>query len=118
MEATEILVSYGADTSIKSANGNTTLHFAARHGDKVVCQLLLEDRLLDMKVPDNNGATAFHFACASGNLELCEFLLDHGADKFAVTDEGRNSLHIAALHGNSEVVGMLLPAGKSESNNY
>ena len=55
--------------------------------------------------------TPFHLACARGSLELCELFLEHGADIRARTVEEKTSLHLAALHGNQDIVQLLIKEG-------
>ena len=96
---------------MKDADGATPLHFAARHGCVETSTLLLSNSLSSVNCPDNSGMTPFHLACARGSLELCELFLEHGADIRARTVEEKTSLHLAALHGNQDIVQLLIKEG-------
>ena len=102
---------YNADPSLKDADGSTPLHFAARHGCVETSTLLLSNSLSSVNCPDNSGMTPFHLACASGSLELCELFLEHRADIQARTVEEKSPLHLAALHGNHDIVQLLIKQG-------
>ena len=102
---------YNADPSLKDADGSTPLHFAARHGCVETSKLLLSNSLSSVNCPDNSGMTPFHLACASGSLELCELFLEHRADIRARTVEEKSPLHLAALHGNQDIVQLLIKQG-------
>ncbi|CAG5136318.1 unnamed protein product [Candidula unifasciata] len=54
------------------------------------------------------GWNALHVAAAYGNVKTMQFLLAQGCDIEAVTREGETALHIAAKHGTSDVVSLLL----------
>jgi len=94
-----------------SINGTTPLHYACRRGDLDTCQLLLGSRFLDVNVPDDNGVTPFHLACVNGDVKLCELLMDYEANILDDTSTGKNSLHLASLHGYTDIVKKLLQAG-------
>lgn len=110
-EAVKTLMEYNADPSLKDADGATPLHFAARHGCVETSKLLLGNSLSSVNCPDNSGITPFHLACASGSLELCELFLEYSADIRARTVEEKNPLHLATLHGNKDIVQLLIKEG-------
>ena len=51
-----------------------------------------------------------------GNLEVLRVLLDTGADLEARDNEDDTPFHVAALHGGSEVVTLLLDKWKADIN--
>lgn len=102
---------YNADPSMKDSDGATPLHFAARHGCVDMSTLLLSNIISSVNCPDNGGMTPFHLACASGRLELCELFLEHKANIRARTLEEKSPLHLAALHGNKDIVEVLIKEG-------
>ena len=110
-EAVKTLMEYNADPSIKNADGATPLHFAARRACVNTSKLLLDHALASVNSPDHSGMTPFHLACISGNLELCEKFMEHKADMNARTVEEKSPLHLASLHGNKNIVQVLIKKG-------
>ena len=115
-EAVKTLMEYNADPSLKDADGATPLHFAARHGCAETSKLLLSNSSSSVNCPDNSGMTPFHLACARGSLELCELFLEHRADIRARTVEEKSPLHLAAWHGNKDIVQLLIKEGWFKNN--
>ena len=105
----------GADPSITNADGETPLHFAARRGNVVSAETLLNDVRSVVDCPDNSGVTPFHMACASGNLKLCQLFLEHKANIRALTLEEKSPLHFTATHGHTEIAELLLSKGWGKS---
>ena len=52
-----------------------------------------------MHITDDNGWRALHFAARNGTYELIQTCTDMGSDIDVKTNDGKNSLHIAALYG-------------------
>ena len=102
---------YNVNPSLQDADGATPLHFAARHGCVETSTLLLGNSLSSVNCPDNSGMTPFHLACARGSLKLCELFLEHRANISAQTVEEKSPLHLAALHGNQDIVQLLIKEG-------
>ncbi|KAL9979953.1 hypothetical protein ACROYT_G008476 [Oculina patagonica] len=116
-EVVKTLMEYNADPSMKDADGATPLHFAARHGCAETSKLLLSSSQSSVNCPDNSGITPFHLACASGSFELCELFFEHRADIRAQTVEEKSPLHLAALHGNKDIVQLLIKEASLEFDN-
>ena len=59
------------------------------------------------------GKTVLHVAAAEGHLKICEVLIEFGCGiKINLQDnEGRTPLHIACIHNQSEIVGLLVRSG-------
>ncbi|SCA63682.1 hypothetical protein SCG7109_AV_00090 [Chlamydiales bacterium SCGC AG-110-M15] len=55
------------------------------------------------------GKTLLHFACELEVPEIVSRLVDLGLNPCLETPEGLNALHIAALHGNTQVIRVMLP---------
>ncbi|KAG4441988.1 hypothetical protein IFR05_002514 [Cadophora sp. M221] len=96
------LIKAGADATLKTNEGLTPLHIAARGRQSgIVAVLLWEfrnrgvlDRILDAK--DHIGRTALHYACRSGRPESVRFLIEAGAS-FSVRDNvGLSPVHSIA----------------------
>ena len=67
-ELLKYLIAQGADLNLKDKSGKTALHYAARHGDGILCKNLIA------KGAEVGGMS---FECA--NEDICKLLLLHGA---------------------------------------
>jgi len=74
------LIQKGADINLANDANLTLLHFAAREGNKVLCEYLL-DNGLDINAANDNGKTALHVAAEKNHTDLVKMLLMRGADK-------------------------------------
>jgi ankyrin repeat protein len=58
-DTVQLLLGKGADAAVKTADGSTALHMAARGGHEAVVRLLLE-KGAPVNAKDNTGWTALH----------------------------------------------------------
>jgi ankyrin repeat protein len=98
-----------------SADGFTSLHFAAFFGHPAAAKLLVE-RGAELEARSTNeqfalDARPLHSAAAAGRREVCEVLLDAGADVNAVQHGGYTALLEARQNGNEELAQLLLQHG-------
>jgi len=102
-----LLVSHGADVSIRSKRGESALADAARRGDLEAARLLL-DKGADVNAVDYRGYTPLILAAQfdRDSPELVRLLLSRGADVRAVA-EGHTALTIAERRGETELVRIL-----------
>lgn len=77
--------------------GNVPVHWAARHNDSAILELLLE-RGADVRVADQAGFTALHFCAYANAVDVCRILLDKGADINAKSAKGYTPVCSAAEH--------------------
>ncbi|KAH8268172.1 hypothetical protein KR026_001363 [Drosophila bipectinata] len=122
-----ILLSYGADPTIRNNSFQTALDLAAHFGRLQVVQTLLRvypDLILPYKRPDKDDIdqlvysptkhifthTCLHLASRNGHKKVVETLLAAGVDVNILTNAG-SALHEAALCGKKSVVVTLLKAG-------
>jgi ankyrin repeat protein len=105
-----LLVSGGADVSLRSKRGETALADAARRGDLEAARLLL-DKGADVNAVDYRGYTPLILAAQfdRDSPELVRLLLTRGADIHAVA-EGHTALTIAERRGETELVRLLREA--------
>jgi ankyrin repeat protein/mono/diheme cytochrome c family protein len=105
-----LLVSGGADVSLRSKRGETALADAARRGDLEAAKLLL-DKGADVNAVDYRGYTPLILAAQfdRDSPDLARLLLARGADVHAVA-EGHTALTIAARRGETELVRLLREA--------
>ena len=100
-ELVSMLLDAGADRDLQNAAHETALFHAST--DAVKAQLL-DPRFMDMKE-----------ACSTGDLPRLQELLAAGAPVDMCNGPQERPLHIAALHGQTEVVRALLVAGADPS---
>ena len=93
---------------LKDENGYTILHKAVFNGDIDITTLIINEvkKRLGMSSKDslpkfinektNEGMTALHYAAYKGNIPLLQFLITSGASVDAVTNLGKNVIHMAA----------------------
>jgi ankyrin repeat protein len=86
------------------------LHDAARSGDQVLVQSLLESGT-SINEPDETGETPLIAAALGGHARLVVNLLVAGADVDARNDRGMTALHAAAFAGSLDAVKWLIAAG-------
>ena len=111
VQTAKLLIHRGANPALKSTNGSTALHFAARRGNDQVAGLLVHHAKVDVNARDSAHMTALHLACVSGNVAISKMLLERGADIRAKSTELLTPLHIAVYHGNNEVAALILRTG-------
>ena len=73
----------------------TALHYAAYHGMKEICELLLK-RGARISATCLDGGQPLHWAAHGASAVVCQLLLDHGADVTAVNSKRQTPLFIAA----------------------
>lgn len=109
-EALRALVERSADVNVPQADGMTALHWAARHDDLAVAELLVAAGA-DVDAANRYGVTPLALACINGNGALVELLLDEGADPNATLPGGESALMTAARTGRVRPVRALLAHG-------
>ena len=93
---------------LKDENGYTILHKAVFNSDYEITELIIKEakRRLGMSKGDslakfvndktNEGLTALHYAANKGSIPLFKLLMENGANVDAVTNLGKNVMHMAA----------------------
>ncbi|KAG0130927.1 ankyrin repeat-containing domain protein [Tuber indicum] len=122
-----LLLSAGADVSIRDTHGDTPLHLATTARAKIAEALLDRGAEEVVQLLLNRGArvdlrgyydmTVLHLAAAGGSWGVLKLLLANGADRFVEERdmEGETPLHRAVRHGFRDMVHLLLDRGADVS---
>jgi ankyrin repeat protein len=73
--------------------------------------------LTSRQVPVNfhhNGMSPLHYACVKGHWRAVQHLLACGASKAAVTQEGRNAVHLVSIRGDNNSLQFLIHTGAEQ----
>ncbi|RYP65587.1 hypothetical protein DL771_008241 [Monosporascus sp. 5C6A] len=92
------------------AEGDQTLHFAAKNGYEDAARLLL-DQGVNVAEKDEKDRTPLHIAAGAGHEAVVRLLLDKGADVTVKIKDGWTPLHSAAYNGHEAVTQLLLDKG-------
>ena len=115
LDATEFLLSQGADPNLRNELGETPLHHAASNCQLTIATLLLKYSS-DPNTPQLSGDTPLHLCTRNCDLEMMDLLLTHGSDVNHTNTELRQTpLHLAVLSDTLECVQRLLKAGADVS---
>ncbi|CAM9581586.1 unnamed protein product, partial [Choristocarpus tenellus] len=107
----ELLISHGADVTVKDEQGVTTLIQAAHRGMDHICELLLS-KGVDATGKSDDGITALIAAASEGHTDIVASLLKGaGANPDDKDKDGTTALMAASVRGHQEVVGVLLDHG-------
>jgi ankyrin repeat protein len=90
--------------------GMTALHRAAQHGDKVICQILVE-KGSSLKAKDNSGNTPLHLAVSSNCKSVVQYLLEQGVDIHARNNDQDTPLHRCTTESHRAIYDLLLLKG-------
>lgn len=114
----KVLLEEGADVNvIKRADWTPLMLACAKtQGSESVeiVKMLLEKKAL-VNLVNKDGWNALHLVSRDGNLGVFRLLIANGANPDAVTNNSRTVLHIAALHGNIDIVKEILQLQKLEN---
>eukprot|EP01114_Cavostelium_apophysatum_P015729 TRINITY_DN4351_c0_g1_i2.p1 TRINITY_DN4351_c0_g1~~TRINITY_DN4351_c0_g1_i2.p1 ORF type:complete len:388 (+),score=69.45 TRINITY_DN4351_c0_g1_i2:1-1164(+) len=98
-EATDALISKGANVNIEASNGSRPLHWAAQEG-QLNCVIRLVEHGADIHATTNtwftdsvygksSGQTALHWAAEQGHVDCVMFLLERGGISAAEDERGK-----------------------------
>ncbi|KAG8184723.1 hypothetical protein JTE90_019327 [Oedothorax gibbosus] len=98
----ELLLKSGGEVNATQEEGETALHFAARHGHLNTVALLLQDKA-DVQQKSNSGETPLHVAARNCHYAVARSLLDHWkkthpGDNGATLVNAQNELGETVLH--------------------
>ncbi len=105
------LLNRKVDVNIAQADGTTALHWAARHDDLEITNLLIRAGA-NVKAANRFGITPLALACTNGNAAIIEALLKAGDDADAVVSvAGDTALMLASRTGKTDAIAALLNHG-------
>ena len=96
------------DVHLKTDDGFNCLHIAALYGHLNLCKTLVNKHNFDVDMTANSGWSSLHISVVNGSYELVNFFTDMGANIHLKTNDGKNCLHSAALHGHLNLCKMFL----------
>jgi ankyrin repeat protein len=110
--ATRLLLEFGADVNLGSAQQQLPLHIAASSGNVELVRVLLEAGA-DFNSADDRGWLPMHLAAMSsrGSVQTIEVLADVGASLDAGREGEQTPLQLASLLDRIDAVRMLLSKG-------
>ena len=101
---------------VRSGNGATLAHVAARRGDVEVLGMLLAKTSSLARIGDVRGATPLHVCAYRGHEDCLEKLLEAGGDADQPDSDGATAIHFAAASGHLESVKTLVQKGGGNAN--
>lgn len=111
LEVVKFLIANKANVAEKNSYGDSALMLATWFGHKEVVDLLLQNGG-NLAERNSWGNTLLMLAAGENRAEVAELLLDkYTVDLTEVHPEGVNALHVSAIHGDKEVIDLLLKRG-------
>jgi ankyrin repeat protein len=110
-EAVRTLIKGGADVNAAQGDGMTALHWASRHGDAAMTQMLLFAGANVRATTRLGGYTPLLMAAEHGHAAVISALIAGGADVKAGNALGTTPLMLAAASGNATAVTTLVENG-------
>lgn len=110
------LIQAGASLMAKTQDGMTCLHLAAKCGNFVACQHILDSGRLTrhaVNMQDEGGWTPLVWASENKFINVVKFLLDRGGNPQLCDVEQNTALHWAAFSGSTYICSMVLDRGCS-----
>jgi ankyrin repeat protein len=98
------ILQYGIDPHIKSSNGSTLLLKAVYNGRKPMVKYLCTEYPDLISMTDAFGCNVLHYAACDGNVKIIQYMIDKGVNPASRTNDGHTILHVAAFHGQLEVI--------------
>ena len=111
IDAVIALLAMDADVNSCSADGKSTLAWAASLNSSTIAALLIESGANTSFTQDPQQTLPLDDAAASGSIPIIELLLRRGEDADHRNRDGWSAIHWAAEEGHLEIVDRLLNAG-------
>ena len=92
-------------------SGMNALHYVAVGDNARLCQVLLQNKVLDVNKQNANGDTATHLAARLNSTRTLDSLLQYGADIEILNLDKRTPLALAIVHRQEAAIRSLIQAG-------
>lgn len=102
------LVEIGERTNTRNTYGVSTLHLAAKHGNKDILVSLIEKGAPLDCVTHDEGCTPLHFAAKNGHKDIVEILIQKGSQPNEASAYNWIPLDFAATYGHKDVVEFMI----------
>ncbi|XP_068231121.1 uncharacterized protein G9a isoform X2 [Palaemon carinicauda] len=115
-DVVKYLVQAGASLMAKNQEGMTSLHLAAKCGNFLACQYIVDSGRLtrhSINTQDEGGWTPLVWASENRFINVVKYLVDHGGNPQLCDVEQNTALHWAAFSGSTQICSMLLDRGCS-----
>ena len=103
-------------STVRSENGATLAHIAARKGDLETLQMLVGAEPSLCEIGDVRGATPLHVCAYHGHLDCLSSLLTNGAQADQKDSDGATPVHFASASGHLHCLKELINRGKGNPN--
>ncbi|XP_072931434.1 uncharacterized protein [Epargyreus clarus] len=110
IDASEMLIKYGAMIDVQDFDGDTPLHDAAGSTQPQAVNVLLHAGA-DPEIKNESSYTPLHLACYKGCFQSVKYLVPFITDINVVTCNGDTALHLATIGGSEKIVKYLLKNG-------
>lgn len=110
-EMLQCLMSFGAKTDVLNKHGQSILHRMACANNLGMVEQLVQTAPELIHKKDKAGQTPLQGAVLAGHKDVVEMLLDHRADWKDLNEKKQTVLHLAAKHGQVDIVDILLKRG-------
>ena len=107
-ESIKSFVEIEININLKTNDGKTILHIAAKYGHSNIRKTLTDKHNFDVNTTSNVRWTSLHYSARSGSYELVNFFTYMGTDNYLKEDSGWSCLHVAALYGHLNLCNTLL----------
>ena len=106
LHAVKWFLEKGATVTCEDKIGWNTLHHAAQHGDTDIISLI-HTHLPNVESKTSEGSTPLMVAAVTGKLRAVKWFLEKGATVTCKDKRGRNTLHHAALGGDTDIITLI-----------
>ena len=104
----DLLLKEEVNVNSQNSSGDTALILAAEMQNVAVFEKLIGMKNIEIEKPNLKGDTPLILAASHGDTEMINMLLAREADIYAKNKLGHNSVHVACINGNVNVLQAIL----------